>query len=83
MTASRPIPEADLPNVTLAIVGMTCGSCARHVQKALAELDGVQEADIDRGRAQAVVTYDPTLVGPAAMAQAIEDAGYAATPLPA
>jgi copper chaperone CopZ len=79
MTTSRPLPESVLRTITLAVAGMTCGSCGRHVHQALAGLDGVRTAEVDRARAQAVVVYDPALVGPEDMSRALEDAGYTAT----
>ena len=79
MTTSRPLPPSVLSTVTMAVAGMTCGSCQRHVQKALAELAGVRSAEVDRVRAQAIVVYDAAFVSPEDMARAIEAAGYDAT----
>lgn len=79
MTTSRPLPPSVLRTVTMAVAGMTCGSCQRHVQKALAELAGVRTAEVDRGRGQAIVVYDPSFVSPEDMARAIEAEGYDAT----
>jgi copper chaperone CopZ len=44
--------------VTLAVTGMTCGSCRAHVERALAGVEGVEQVSVDlaAGRAEATVT---------------------------
>ena len=61
----------------LPIRGMDCAECARHVQKALAALPGVEEAEVRLSAAAAVVRYDPARVGPADFRRAVSGAGYA------
>ncbi len=63
--------------VTLAVEGMTCGSCRRHVESALERVPGVKEAAVDLAHGTATVDYDPTEVAPAALTEAVRDAGYA------
>lgn len=62
--------------VTLAVEGMSCGSCRRQVEEALERVAGVQEASVDLAKGTATVEYDPTRVNPAWLAQAIRRAGY-------
>jgi copper chaperone CopZ len=50
--------------------------CAANVQLTLSDLPGVHEAVVDLQIKQAQVTYDPTLVGQAQMAEAVAEAGY-------
>ena len=43
-----------MPNINLSVQGMTCGSCVKHVTKALEALDGVEavHVDLQSGRVQ-------------------------------
>ena len=59
---------------TLAIGGMTCTHCVRAVHAALAEVPGAQVDRVDVG--SATVRYDPARTTPAAIAEAVRDAGY-------
>lgn len=43
---------------TLQVTGMTCAACANRVEKGLAKLDGVQEANINFALERASVTYN-------------------------
>jgi P-type Cu+ transporter len=68
----------------LDIGGMTCASCVGRVEKALIRLDGVEAAAVNLATEVATVTYDPARVGPDALAEAVQAAGYTATlPAPA
>ena len=59
----------------LFIEGMVCGSCVKHVQKALTELAGVQEAVVELESKTATVRLDSS-VSDDALKAAVEDAGY-------
>jgi len=65
-------------HVDLDIVGMTCASCVRHVEQALAHVPGVAAVTVNLAIEKAVV-----VAGPAVPAQALVDAvraaGYDAT----
>ena len=65
-----------MQNVTLKIDGMTCGGCVKSVTRVLSELDGVAQADVSLEKAQAVVSFDANKVQPAALVEAVEDAGF-------
>jgi len=58
------------------VEGMTCASCVRRVEKALAKVDGVQEASVNLATEQARVLFDPARVERAQLEQAISRAGY-------
>ena len=62
--------------VSLPITGMTCASCVRRVEKALAKVEGVQEATVNLATEKARVRYDPSVVAPERLSQAVEKAGY-------
>src|SRR5687767_5645036 len=70
--------EASLP-----ITGMTCASCVRRVEKALAKVDGVAAASVNLATERATVAYDPGVVGLDRLQAAIEKAGYGVRELPA
>jgi len=63
----------------LAITGMTCGNCARHVTEALQNVQGVRSATVALDARRASVRWD---AGPeqktAELIRAVEDAGYGA-----
>ena len=59
----------------LFIEGMVCGSCVKHVQKALTELAGVQEAVVELESKTAKVCLDSNMSDDTLKA-AVEDAGY-------
>ena len=59
---------------TVAIGGMSCNHCVRAVHTALADLPGAQVERVEIG--SATVRYDPAQTTPAAIAEAVRDAGY-------
>ena len=61
---------------TITVKGMTCGGCVNSVTKALKNVSGVQEADVDLAGAKATVTFDESKTNVSALKEAIEDAGY-------
>ncbi len=70
----------DRHEVTLAISGMSCASCAARVEKRLNQLDGVV-ATVNFATDQATVNF-PAAVTPEDLVAAVEETGYTAT-LPA
>jgi Cu+-exporting ATPase len=65
---------------TLAIEGMTCASCVSRVEKALARVPGVETAAVNLATHRATVRHAPG-VAAAALAEAVDDAGYGAVPV--
>lgn len=65
-----------LSTTRLAIAGMTCGGCARHVKRTLGAVPGVDAVDVDLAQACAIVRYDPSVATDEALASAVEGAGY-------
>jgi len=61
---------------TLKVQGMTCNHCVMRVAKALKSVPGVQDAQVDLQKAQAVVTYDDSKVVPEKLSAAVVEAGY-------
>ena len=64
---------------TYAVTGMTCSHCVAAVTQALAKLSGVRDVDIDLvvGGLSAVHVSSDAAVDPAAVAEAVDEAGYA------
>ena len=58
-------------HVTLALEGMTCASCALHIEKGLKKLPGVKDASVNLATEQATITYDPSQTGPEQMVQKV------------
>jgi len=69
------IPTGEL---TLDVRGMTCASCVDHVEGALKELRGVQDAVVNLGLNTARVTYIPGVVSASSMKRAVREVGYEA-----
>jgi Cu+-exporting ATPase len=57
---------------------MTCASCVDHVEGALKELSGVQNAVVNLGLGTARVVHIPGLVSVSAMKKAVQEVGYEA-----
>ena len=64
----------------LHIDGMSCGHCLNAVNRALAEMPGVEVDTVRIGRAE--VRYDEARVSPVQLEAAVADAGYHATVQP-
>lgn len=62
----------------LAITGMSCAACSARIERVLRALEGVAEASVNLAAESASVTYDPAVLRPAALIQAIVDAGFGA-----
>src|SRR5712691_9993979 len=69
--------NGDAPHLTLEISGMTCASCVRRVERALAGVPGVAGATVNLAAESADVTLGG-LAEPGALIAAVTDAGYQA-----
>ena len=63
-------------HVTMAIEGMTCASCVRRVENALAHTEGVSTASVNLATEEATVQFDPAKISLGALQKAVTDAGY-------
>ena len=66
--------------IRFPVAGMTCGSCVNRITRAVRRLDGVTKVDVDLRRGTATVRRESALVSNAALAQAVEAAGYRTDP---
>lgn len=62
-------------STTYTVAGMTCGHCETSVREEIGELAGVTAVEASHQTGRVVVTSDGPL-DPAAVAAAVEEAGY-------
>lgn len=62
--------------ITLAVTGMTCSGCVASVQRVLAAVPGVQNAEVSLDPGRARVVFDPARTDRAALVHAITAAGF-------
>jgi P-type Cu+ transporter len=62
--------------VDLPVSGMTCASCARLIERTLANTAGVERARVNLATNTATIEYQPSRVQVADFVAAIEDLGY-------
>jgi len=68
--------EIPTETVILPIGGMTCASCAAHVEKALGRVSGVVRASVNLATEKATVTFVPGVAGLEDFRKAVAEAGY-------
>ncbi len=77
-TTTIPAEPADAGRlIELSVEGMSCASCVRHVEKALAGVEGVQAANVNLATERAQVRI-PQNLDTTLLTQAVERAGYEA-----
>jgi heavy metal translocating P-type ATPase len=64
----------------LDVSGMTCGSCAARVERALARQPGVAAAAVNFATNRASVSFDPAITDVGALIAAVDDVGYGLSP---
>jgi Cu+-exporting ATPase len=72
------VSDAGLETIRFPVAGMTCASCVGHIEHAVRAIEGVRRVRVDLGRETATVSREPALVSNAALAAAVEAAGYRA-----
>ncbi|MGB6975343.1 MAG: heavy metal translocating P-type ATPase [Terracidiphilus sp.] len=63
-------------SLTLPVIGMSCAACQHHVEAALRATSGVESARVDLMAHRASVVFDPAVVPPQKLIEAIRSAGY-------
>ena len=63
--------------VTLPIGGMSCAACVGRVEEVLSGVDGVAAAAVNLAAESATAEFDPARTDAAALAAAVDAAGYA------
>jgi len=69
-------PAATTRRLTLPVSGMTCASCVRHVEKALATVPGITRASVNLAAESATVEAQDAVPDAAALRAAVGAAGY-------
>ncbi|KAF9961318.1 hypothetical protein BGZ70_008325 [Mortierella alpina] len=64
------------PSLTLPTIGMTCQSCVNAITSVLTSLPGVLNVKVSLSNKQTEVEYDPALIQPGQIKEAIEDCGF-------
>jgi copper chaperone len=62
-------------NTVLNVLGMSCGSCVRHVTAALAAVPGVSKVDVQLRSGTAVIQHDAEATT-AQLIEALRETGY-------
>ncbi|MGD2177095.1 MAG: heavy metal translocating P-type ATPase [Anaerolineae bacterium] len=75
--------EIPTETITLPIEGMSCASCVAHVEKALKEVPGVVEANVNLATERATITLVPEATGLADFKKAVAEVGYEVVEAPA
>ncbi|MGD8331976.1 MAG: copper ion binding protein, partial [Acidobacteriota bacterium] len=60
----------------LEVEGMHCASCVGRVEKALAEVPGVEQVNVNLATSKATIHHVPAQAGVAGLVKAVKDAGY-------
>jgi copper chaperone CopZ len=60
----------------MTVHGMTCGNCARSVERKLTGTPGVTKATVDLLNQNATVEYDSATVQPETLAAAVRQIGF-------
>jgi copper chaperone len=60
----------------LAVQGMNCASCVRHIDEALKDVNGVSGVEVRLREGKVLVQHDPNNVPVAILVNALKDAGY-------
>jgi P-type Cu+ transporter len=68
--------KTQLARITIPVTGMSCASCVRRVERALADMEGVAEASVNFASEEASVAYHPETTRPNELIRVIREAGY-------
>ncbi len=72
------LASAEEVTTQIPVTGMTCGSCAVAVKKALTSLEGVKKADVSVEQNKATVVYEDSQVTEKQLREAINKTGFKA-----
>ena len=61
------------------VTGMSCSACSARVEKAVKELNGIDDVNVNLLKNSMVVDFDPTKTGTDQIEEAVKKAGYSAT----
>ncbi|XP_068645455.1 copper-transporting ATPase HMA5-like [Aristolochia californica] len=70
------VKEGPILKCRIRIRGMTCTSCSATVESALQGLPGVQQALVALATEEAEIRYDPKIINPNQLVEAVDDSGF-------
>ncbi|KJH71265.1 heavy metal translocating P-type ATPase [Aliterella atlantica] len=70
-----------METLTLKLRGMSCASCAKSIERAIREVPGVVESNVNFGIEQATISYNPKQTNLEKIQAAITNAGYSSDSL--
>ncbi|TFH04221.1 MAG: heavy metal translocating P-type ATPase, partial [Methanosarcina sp.] len=68
--------KAGPKEITLGVSGMTCSACALNIEKVLTKKEGVGSVAVNLELGRAKVSFEPSLISPQEIGEAIESIGY-------
>ncbi|HEB35361.1 MAG TPA: heavy metal translocating P-type ATPase [Candidatus Aminicenantes bacterium] len=68
--------EEKSERIDIPIVGMSCASCASTIQRGLADLKGVEKANVNFATSKATVLFQPQLARPEEFISSVRKSGY-------
>ena len=76
--STNKVTEIDIDRLkqTFPVADMSCAACAAKVDKVLNSVPGVSRAAVNFAAATALVEYEPAQWSPAALREAVRQAGY-------
>jgi len=69
-------PGSAPDTVMLPVTGMSCAACARTIEFTLKDVPGVRDASVNYATGRATVAFDPSVVTPPALVEAVRSVGY-------
>ncbi|MDQ1276602.1 MAG: P-type Cu+ transporter [Euryarchaeota archaeon] len=69
-------PKTGIKEITLGVSGMTCSACALNIEKILKKKEGVDSVAVNLELGRAKVIFEPSIVSPKEIEEAIESIGY-------
>ena len=70
--------EKKLERINLPITGMSCASCALKIEKGLAKVEGVSQANVNFATEKATVIFHPAQTDLSHLIEKVKDLGYGA-----
>lgn len=68
--------DTNLKTVDLETISMVCPSCSLLIEMAVTKLNGVKEVKSEYAKQRTEVSFDPAVIGLAAIIAKIEELGY-------
>ncbi|WP_440945261.1 heavy metal translocating P-type ATPase [Methanosarcina sp. T3] len=68
--------KTGLKEITLGVSGMSCSACALNIEKVLKKKEGVDSVAVNLELGRAKVSFEPSLISPQEIEEAIESIGY-------